>query len=843
MTAAESLETTPAAQMLRLRGVRVHNLKNLDIDIPRNQLVVITGVSGSGKSSLAFDTIFAEGLRQFIESLSPYARQFLRQMERPDCDLIEGLEPTIAIDQRSSNLQPRSTVGTVTEIYDYLRILMARLGTPHCPECGAEIRQQSREQIIERLAEFPSGTKAMILAPLVRGRRGKHADEIEKMRKAGFVRARIDGQVYDVDALPDILPGKKHDVDAIVDRVIIRDKPQPRIAESIELALKHGDGVIGFNYQLPDGDRGWHDAIFSTRFACPSCPDVSIAEIEPRTFSFNSPYGACPTCTGLGTTGEEQTTCEDCGGARLRAEALSVTLHGKNIHEICALPLTDAAEFFSGLSLDEKEQQIAERALPDVISRLQFLDQLGVGYLTLGRAGQTLSGGEVQRVRLATAIGSGLVGVCYVLDEPSIGLHPADNARLIRALRELQRQGNTLLVVEHDEAMIREADWVFDLGPGAGRSGGELVAVGTPEQIAAQPQSLTGRYLSGELRVDQQLEPRPIDEPRTIEIRGASANNLRDLDISIPLGTLTCVTGVSGSGKSTLIMQTLAPAVAQALGHPAAKPAEFEELLGVEALERIVEIDQTPIGRSPRSNAATYTGMFDEIRKIFAATKEAKLRGFKAGRFSFNNKAGRCEACDGAGQIKIEMKFLPDVFVNCSTCLGRRFNAQTLEVHYRGRSIGDVLAMTVNQATEFFANLSRIHRLLEVLQDVGLGYLQLGQAATSLSGGEAQRVKLAAELAAASQGRTLYVLDEPTTGLHFDDVRRLLGVLHRLVNLGNTVLVIEHHTDLIRAADWLIDLGPGGGSDGGNLIYTGPTGGVTELAESVTGRALRDSSL
>ncbi len=846
-----------AAETLRLRGVRVHNLKNLDLDLPRNQFVVITGVSGSGKSSLAFDTIFAEGQRQFIESLSPYARQFLQQLERPDVDLIEGLEPTIAIDQRGGSVQPRSTVGTVTEIYDYLRILMARAGTPHCPECGTEIRQQSREQIIDRVAEFPSGTKAMILAPLVRGRKGKHAEIIEQIRKSGFVRARIDGQIYDMDSLPEISPRKNHDIDAIVDRVIIRDEPQARVAESINLALQQGDGVIGLNYLLPD-ERTWQDITFSTQFACPRCEDVNFAEIEPRTFSFNSPYGACPTCTGLGVVGDDavlkeleknaedvddstMAVCPDCGGARLRPEALSVTLGEKNIDEICRLPLDEAITFFAGLTFNAREQEIADRALPDIISRLEMLDRLGVGYLSLSRTARTLSGGEAQRVRLASAIGAGLVGVCYVLDEPSIGLHPADNDRLIDALRELQQQGNTLLVVEHGEAMMRAADYLLDLGPGAGAAGGEIVAEGTADEVAEQETSLTGQYLSGRKQVFQPREARRFDPNRALKLTGASAHNLRNLTVRFPLTAFTCVTGVSGSGKSTLVMETLCPAVAKGLGSETAAPLPHKSLTGVDQLERFVEVDQTPIGRSPRSNPATYTGVLDEVRKVFAATKEAKLRGFKAERFSFNNKAGRCEACGGAGQTKIEMKFLPDLYVTCSACGGKRFNQQTLEILYRGQSVADVLAMSADEACDFFQNFPKIHRVLETVCDVGLGYLTLGQSSLTLSGGEAQRVKLATELARRTEGRGLYILDEPTTGLHFDDVRKLLEILHRLVDVGNTVIVIEHQTDVIRSADWVVDLGPGGGKSGGTLVYEGPPDGLAKAKNSPTAQACFDA--
>ena len=958
----------PAGQeYLRLRGVRVHNLRNVDVDIPHNQLVVITGPSGSGKSSLAFDTIYAEGQRQYIESLSTYARQFLDQLERPDVDLVEGLEPTIAIDQHAGAHNPRSTVGTVTEIYDHLRLLMARLGTPRCPGCGAAISQQFPEQILEELLRLGEGTKAMLLAPLVRGRRGQHQEVLDEIRKAGFVRARVDGQVYDIEQVPPLAKQKNHTIEAVVDRVVIREDARGRVAESLDLALKHGQGLLVCCFQNRQGQ--WEDRLFNTRFACPECGS-GFQELEPRTFSFNSPYGACPACQGLGTleqfdpqavlpeasrslvsgavapwrrqgrlpklershrdaaiafieaagasadtpidqlprklreqliegdgrgfpgllamleeeyqaaADDDETinrlaayrrhlVCSECEGSRLRPEARAVTFAGKAIHEITAMPISEAVKFFAqalqnwtGRQASASDgsteaelatggaapaapagalaEEIARRILPEILGRLQFLEQVGLGYLSLDRGMQTLSGGESQRVRLATGIGSGLVGVCYVLDEPSLGLHPTDTARLLSALRKLQQLGNTLLVVEHDEAIMRAADHLIDLGPGAGRNGGHIVARGTPDEVARVPESLTGQYLSGRLAIEVPTTRRQPQSDRWLRLTGARGHNLKNVTLELPLGLLVCVTGVSGSGKSTLLNDTLAPAVAAALGLATGDgPAPFDRLEGVEQIDKLIRIDQSPIGRTPRSNPATYTGAFDEIRQVFAETKEARIRGFKPSRFSFNVPGGRCEDCGGHGVKRLEMNFLPDLYVRCETCQGRRFNRQTLEVQYRGHTIADVLELTVDEAVDLFAHHGPIHRPLVSLQEVGLGYVALGQASSTLSGGEAQRVKLAAELARIATGNTLYLLDEPTSGLHLDDVRRLILVLERLVERGNTVVVIEHHLDVIKRADWVVDLGPDGGEAGGRIVAAGPPEQIAATAGSRTGEALR----
>ena len=912
---------------IRIRGARVHNLQNVDLDIPRDRLVVITGPSGSGKSSLAFDTLYAEGQRQYIESLSVYARQFLHQMERPDVDLIDGLQPTISIDQRAGSQNPRSTVATVTEIYDYLRLLMARLGLPHCYQCGAPIRQQPPEQIVEDLLAMPAGTKAMIMAPIVRSRKGQHKDAFAAIRKAGFVRARVDGDVIDVENPPDLAPRKNHNIEAVVDRVVIRAGLESRLAESVDLAIRHGEGAVVVVHSAPaPADRAagsqqaveWREELFSTLAACPNCK-LSFEEVEPRSFSFNSPYGACPECEGLGsrtqfdpdlvlpqpelslaagaiapwksTSGvlgkrhqkelaefveragidrelplaewkpkfreqllggdgksfaglltmleQEYVTatdpakrerleafrgpvlCSQCGGARLRAEARACTLSGKAIHEIAALSVSKAKAWFAALEFAEEDQPIARPLVTDIAKRLDFLDKVGIGYLTLDRPADTLSGGELQRVRLATGIGSGLVGVCYVLDEPSIGLHQRDNGRLIDALRNLQQQGNTVLVVEHDEAMMRAADRLVDIGPGAGLHGGRVVAQGSPADVSDDPDSITGRYLSGRMQIPVPAVRRRVAKTRSISLEGATTNNLKDVDLRVPLGALVCVTGVSGSGKSSLINETLARALARRLGGVAAKPGPHRSLRGASQIDKLIEVDQSPIGRTPRSNPATYTGVFDEIRKVFAGTRESRQRGYRIGRFSFNVKGGRCEECQGQGVRKIEMNFLPDLTVVCPVCEGARFNRQTLEVRYRGRSIAEVLDMRIEEAIVFFENFPVIARVLARLQEVGLGYLTLGQSSTTLSGGEAQRIKLATELARVDTGGTLYILDEPTTGLHFDDIRQLLAVLNGLVDLGNTVLVIEHNLDVIKSADWLIDLGPEGGEAGGQIIATG----------------------
>ena len=929
-----------AVEAIRLWGVRVHNLRDLNLEIPRDRLVVITGPSGSGKSSLAFDTLFAEGQRQYIDSLSVYARQFLTQLERPDVDLVEGLEPTICVDQRPAAHNPRSTVATVTEVYDYLRLLWARAGEAVCHQCGDPVRAQSPEQILDALVAYPAGTKMILMAPLVVGRKGQHEEVLAAARKAGFVRVRVDGQIHELDQVPPLARQKNHTIDAVVDRIMIRDNLRPRLGESVRLALRHGQGTLAIvALEPPRGDGGpppeWHERLFSTQQACPRC-QLSFPELEPRSFSFNSPYGACPACDGLGSRqafdpelvvpdrgkslaggavaplrevlgddepawreriapfaaaqgfrwntpldklparvwkqlldGDKQgfpglldmleeayaaarapairdgldafrsaEPCPECRGARLRPESRAVRFEGRAIHELTSLAVAEAARLFGSLALADEVAPIAGPLVAEIRSRLEFLVWVGLGYLTLDRAADTLSGGELQRVRLATAIGSGLVGVCYILDEPSIGLHPRDNQRLIDSLRNLQQQGNTVLVVEHDEAIMRQADWLIDMGPGAGRDGGQVVAAGTPAEVAAG-EGLTGQYLSGRMSIPLPAERRPVDPKRALVVEGARGNNLKGLTVAFPLGTLTCVTGVSGSGKSTLVLDTLARAVGRELLGTGRKPAPLDKLRGAARIDKLVEIDQSPIGRTPRSNPATYTGLWDEIRKVFAATREAKLRGFSASRFSFNVAGGRCEECQGQGVKKIEMNFLPDLYVECPTCRGQRFNPQTLEVRYRDRSIAEVLDQSIDAAAEFFENFAAIRRTLDALREVGLGYLKLGQPCTTLSGGEAQRIKLATELSRVATGKTLYILDEPTTGLHFDDVRKLLAVLNRLVDLGNTVVVIEHNLDVIRGADWLIDLGPEGGEAGGQLLAAGRPEDLAALLDNATGQFLR----
>ncbi|PJW16896.1 excinuclease ABC subunit UvrA [Geobacillus sp. WSUCF-018B] len=928
-----------------VKGARAHNLKNIDVEIPRGKLVVLTGLSGSGKSSLAFDTIYAEGQRRYVESLSAYARQFLGQMEKPDVDAIEGLSPAISIDQKTTSRNPRSTVGTVTEIYDYLRLLFARIGRPICPTHGIEIESQTIEQMVDRLLAYPERTKMQILAPIVSGKKGTHAKTLEDIRKQGYVRVRIDGEMRELTEDIELEKNKKHSIDVVVDRIVIKDGIASRLADSLETALKLADGKVVVDV------IGEGELLFSEKHACPYC-GFSIGELEPRLFSFNSPFGACPDCDGLGVklevdldlvipndeltlkehaiapwepqssqyypqlleavcrhygipmdvpvkelpkeqldkilygSGGEpiyfrytndfgqvreqyiafegvipnverryretssdyireqmekymaEQPCPTCQGYRLKKESLAVLVGGKHIGEVTAMSVTEALAFFDGLELTEKEAQIARLILREIRDRLGFLQNVGLDYLTLSRSAGTLSGGEAQRIRLATQIGSRLTGVLYVLDEPSIGLHQRDNDRLIATLKSMRDLGNTLIVVEHDEDTMLAADYLIDIGPGAGIHGGEVVAAGTPEEVMDNPNSLTGQYLSGKKFIPIPAERRRPDG-RWLEVVGAREHNLKNVSVKIPLGTFVAVTGVSGSGKSTLVNEVLYKALAQKLYRAKAKPGEHRDIRGLEHLDKVIDIDQSPIGRTPRSNPATYTGVFDDIRDVFASTNEAKVRGYKKGRFSFNVKGGRCEACHGDGIIKIEMHFLPDVYVPCEVCHGKRYNRETLEVTYKGKNIADVLDMTVEDALDFFASIPKIKRKLETLYDVGLGYMKLGQPATTLSGGEAQRVKLAAELHRRSNGRTLYILDEPTTGLHVDDIARLLDVLHRLVDNGDTVLVIEHNLDVIKTADYIIDLGPEGGDRGGQIVAVGTPEEVAEVEESHTGRYLK----
>lgn len=928
-----------------VKGARQHNLKNITVEIPRDKLVVITGLSGSGKSSLAFDTIYAEGQRRYVESLSAYARQFLGQMDKPDVDYIEGLSPAISIDQKTTSRNPRSTVGTVTEIYDYLRLLFARIGEPHCPKCGKLIERQTVQQIVDHVLAMPQGTRFMVMAPLVRGRKGEHAKIMDQMRKAGYVRMFVDGEVRTLDEEIKLEKNKKHSLSVVIDRLAVRDGITQRLTDSVETALKLAEGLVEINV------IGGETQMYSENFACSDC-GISLPEIEPRLFSFNNPMGACPACTGLGMnmeldksliipdgsktfaegviaalstnqeayhmkqlaavlthygysldtvwndlpkdmqeilwygSGEQKfsfmyenlqgevkkhttpfegiipllrrrhreafsermrldiesfmtsTPCPVCHGARLKPEVLSILVGGKNICEVTALTVRDAINFFETLNLTERQQFIARQILKEILARLRFLNDVGLDYLTLDRAAGTLSGGEAQRIRLATQIGSGLVGVLYILDEPSIGLHQRDNSKLLATLQHLRDLGNTLLVVEHDEETMYAADQIIDIGPGAGEHGGNVVAQGTAEEIKLVENSVTGQYLSGRKFIPVPKKRRECDG-RYIEIIGAKANNLKNIDVKIPLGVFTVVTGVSGSGKSTLINDILYNALAAKLHGARLRPSEHKEIRGLENIDKIINIDQSPIGRTPRSNPATYTGVFDFIRELFSQTNEAKMRGYKPGRFSFNVKGGRCEACRGDGMNKIEMNFLPDVYVPCEVCHGARYNRDTLEVHYKGKSIAEVLDMTVTEACEFFKNLPRISRKLQVLEDVGLGYIHLGQAATTLSGGEAQRVKLATELSRRSTGKTLYILDEPTTGLHIADVHKLLDVLQRLVEAGDSVVVIEHNLDVIKTADYLIDLGPEGGDKGGTLVACGTPEELAKVKKSYTGQYVK----
>ncbi len=934
-----------ANQFIKIRGARANNLKNLNVDIPRDKLVVLTGLSGSGKSSLAFDTIYAEGHRRFVESLSSYARMFLGQMDKPDLDFIEGLSPAISIDQKTTSRNPRSTVGTVTEIYDYLRLLYARVGIPHCPVCGKEIRRQTVETILEKILSLPAGTRFMVAAPLVRGKKGSFQKQFEDARRSGFVRVRVDGSLYDLSETIELDKNLKHSIDIVVDRLVMREDLRPRLADSVETALKLADGNLLI---LTVGEKE-EELYFSQHFACEE-HNVSFSEFSPRDFSFNNPFGACPACSGLGETpkispdkilpdrslslrqgaiqvngfksldestwngplfaavgkkygftldtpiekysphaldvllyGSGSTTytidryfekrvahqtvrfdgvvgiieqrmnaghdeyydafvdnvpCKACGGARLNPTILAVTVGGKNIHEFCSLPINEALDFVDGLVFTETEKKIVKEIVKEIKARLQFLSAVGLEYLTLSRRAGTLSGGEAQRIRLATQIGSSLMGVIYILDEPSIGLHQRDNSKLIGTLKKLRDVGNSVLVVEHDEETMLASDYIVDIGPGAGIHGGEVVAAGTPDEIMQNPASITGAYLSGKKRIEIPETRRP-GNGKWLKIVGARENNLKNIDVEIPLGMMVAVTGVSGSGKSSLINSILYESLAKTLNRAQTSPGRHDRIEGAEVLDKVINIDQAPIGRTPRSNPATYTGLFNDIRELFATTPEAKARGYTAGRFSFNIKGGRCEACEGDGVKKIEMHFLPDVYVTCDVCKGRRYNKETLDIRYKGRTIYDVLEMTIEEGLHFFENLPRIYNRLKTLYEVGLGYIKIGQSSTTMSGGEAQRVKLAAELSKRSTGKTLYILDEPTTGLHSDDVNRLVYVLSRLVDAGNSVVIIEHNLDLIKTADYIIDLGPEGGDGGGRIVTAGTPEEVAACPNSYTGQYLK----
>jgi excinuclease ABC subunit A len=933
---------------IRIRGARTHNLKNISLDLPRNRLVVVTGLSGSGKSSLAFDTLYAEGQRRYVESLSAYARQFLELMEKPDVDLIEGLSPAISIEQRATSHNPRSTVGTVTEIHDYLRLLYARAGEPHCPEHGIALAAQSVSQMVDHVLALPEGTRLMILAPLLMGKKGEQQDLIEELRAQGFVRLRIDRAVHEIDAIPKLARHQKHTIEVVVDRLRVAFDAKQRLAESFETALRHADGRA----LAVEADSG-REHLFSARFACPVC-SYALPELEPRLFSFNNPMGACPRCDGLGQesyfdprrvvalphlslgsgaikgwdrrnhfyyqmlqglakhygfdvelpfeqlpeeaqqivlfgSGREKISftyvgekgsryqrehtfegiipnlarryretdsvavkeelgkyqnirpCPECGGSRLRREARHVRVGGRTLHELAALPLRQAQAFLQDMQLAGQRRAVAERIVQEIVCRLGFLNNVGLDYLSLDRSADTLSGGEAQRIRLASQIGSGLTGVMYVLDEPSIGLHQRDNGRLLETLKSLRDMGNTVIVVEHDRDAILAADHIVDMGPGAGEHGGQVVAQGTPEEIRDNPASLTGQYLAGKRSIPLPRRRQRLRGDRWLRLSGATGNNLKRVDLNLPVGLFVCVTGVSGSGKSTLINDTLYAAVARHLYGSSAEPAPHESVTGLEFFDKVISVDQNPIGRTPRSNPATYTGLFTPIRELYAGVPEARARGYGPGRFSFNVKGGRCEACQGDGLIKVEMHFLPDIYVPCDVCHGRRYNRETLEIRYKGRNIDEVLAMTVEQAHEFFRPVPAIARKLQTLLEVGLGYIRLGQSATTLSGGEAQRVKLSQELSKRDTGRTLYILDEPTTGLHFHDIDLLLKVLHRLRDQGNTMVVIEHNLDVIKTADWIIDLGPEGGDGGGRIVAQGPPEKVAASPTSYTGRYLRET--
>ena len=831
---------------ITIKGAREHNLKNIDVVIPRDKLVVITGLSGSGKSSLAFDTIYAEGQRRYVESLSAYARQFLEQMGKPDVDSIEGLSPAISIEQKSTSHNPRSTVGTVTEIYDYLRLLFARVGRPYCFQCGEEIAAQTVQQMVDAIAGLPEGAKFQILAPIVRGRKGEYRKELLEMRKAGYVRARVNGEIVDLGEDIILDKQKKHTIEIIVDRLVMKagDALMRRLADSVETSLKLTGGLVAV---LTDNGK---TRLYSDKLACIKC-GVSYPEVEPRIFSFNSPHGACPACDGIGyqmapgCPEDEDFTlldaCEVCQGARLKPESLAIKLDKKSIAEVTSLSIRAAAEFFVSLKFSDRELVIAHRILKEIRERLGFLVNVGLDYLTLDRAAATLSGGEGQRIRLATQIGSGLVGVLYILDEPSIGLHQRDNRRLLQTLLRLRDLGNTVVVVEHDAETMMAADHLLDMGPGAGTHGGHVIAQGTPQEVMGNPDSITGQYLRGIQTVS--LPQRDRKPKGYLTVVNAQKHNLKNVTAKIPLGMLTCVTGVSGSGKSTLVLEVLFHSLSQILYQKRPKIDGCKELRGVDALDKVIDIDQSPIGRTPRSNPATYTGLFSFIRDLYSNLPESRVRGYKPGRYSFNVKGGRCEACQGDGLIKIEMHFLPDVYVTCEVCKGQRYNRETMEILHKGKSIADVLNMTVDDAVEFFEHIPFIKRKLETLHDVGLHYVKLGQSATTLSGGEAQRVKLSRELSKRPTGRTMYILDEPTTGLHFADVQRLIDVLDRLVKAGNTVLVIEHNLDVIKNADWIIDLGPEGGDRGGEIVVEGPPREVAKSKRSYTGQVLKDAGL
>jgi len=937
---------------IKIIGAREHNLKGIDVEVPRDKLVVVTGISGSGKSSLAFDTIYAEGQRKYVESLSAYARQFLEQMQKPHVEHIEGLPPTIAIEQRGASSNPRSTVATTTEIYDYCRVLFARAGRPHCWKCGAEITSQHSSQIVDSILSYPEETKIQICTMLIRGQKGEHKEVFARVQREGFIRVRVDGRIYDIKNAPPLDKNKKHEVAVVVDRLIIKQSIRTRLADSIETALKVGDGLIVVMVQEPDenksngGNGEWKDVVYSEKFACTKHPEASLEELSPRLFSFNSPYGACKSCDGLGTilefdpdlivsdkkaslengavgawrkggkrmniyynrlikkfcrnfgisksipyedisaktrkilmygTSKEdekkygasfegvipnlsrrwqntsseyvkarlhsylsEQSCTTCSGTRLRPEATAVTIGGKNVSQITEMSIEKAMRFFSKLKLDEEETIIAAQPLKEIKARLKFMVDVGLGYLTLSRKSSTLSGGEAQRIRLATQVGSGLVGCCYVLDEPTIGLHRRDNDRLLGILRRLTDIGNTVLVVEHDEDVIEKADHIIDIGPAAGAHGGEIVVEGSLEDVCKCERSITGKYLSGESAIELPAKRRRYSLRRCVEVKQAGENNLKEINVKFPIGIFTCVTGVSGSGKSTLVTEILLKGLKRRIYSSREKPGKHKNILGISQIDKVIEIDQSPIGRTPRSNPATYTGVFDLIRQLFAMTREAKIRGYKPGRFSFNVKGGRCEHCQGQGTKKIEMHFLPDVYVVCQQCKGSRYNPETLQITYKGKNIADILDMRIDEAKTFFANFPKIQRLIKALCDVGLGYMQVGQSSTTLSGGEAQRVKLASELGKPGTGHTMYLLDEPTTGLHFADIHNLMNVLRRLCDLGNTVVVIEHNLDVIKMADYIIDLGPEGGDKGGKVIAEGPPEKIIDVKNSYTAKYLKE---